>query len=176
MDLLDSYSRERHPAGAQILDWSRAQVAIMRPTPSTRALQAIIRDLIGTRDGATYFAERVRGVSLRYDLGGRLPLVGRSVPDFELSDGTTVGERLRTAKGMLLDFDARAPLQALASRWSDRVNYVTDDVSDRLGLSAVLVRPDGFVAWASDGAPDHEEVAQAVARWFGESTAARGYP
>ncbi|MCP3403047.1 FAD-dependent oxidoreductase [Bradyrhizobium sp. CCGB20] len=175
-DLLDSYSRERHPAGAQILDWSRAQVAIMRPTPSTRALQAIIRDLIGTRDGATYFAERVRGVSLRYDLGGRLPLVGRSVPDFELSDGTTVGERLRTAKGMLLDFDARAPLQALASRWSDRVNYVTDDVSDRLGLSAVLVRPDGFVAWASDGAPDHEEVAQAVARWFGESTAARGYP
>ena len=100
-NLLDTYSRERHPVGAQILDWSRAQVAIMRPTPSTRALQAIMRDLIATRDGATYFAERVRGVSLRYDLGGSHPLVGRSVPDFEWRDGTTVGERLRTARGAI---------------------------------------------------------------------------
>ncbi|MGY3455968.1 hypothetical protein ACVWW5_001418 [Bradyrhizobium sp. LM3.4] len=143
-DLLDTYSRERHPVGAQILDWSRAQVAIMRPTPSTRALQAIMRDLIETRDGASYFAERVRGVSLRYDPGGSHPLVGRSVPDFELLDGTTVGERLRTAKGLLLDFDARSPLQALASHWSGRIDYVADDTRDRLGLSAVLVRPDGF--------------------------------
>jgi hypothetical protein len=169
-DLLDSYSHERHPVGARILDWSRAQVAIMRPTPGSRALQAIIRDLIDTRDGATYFAERVRGVSLRYDLGGSHPLVGRSAPDFKLLDGTTVGERLRTAKGLLLDFDARAPLQVLASRWSDRIDYVAGDARDRLGLSAVLVRPDGFVAWACDDAPDHEEVAQAVSRWFGEST------
>ncbi|MET4293527.1 2-polyprenyl-6-methoxyphenol hydroxylase-like FAD-dependent oxidoreductase [Bradyrhizobium sp. LB8.2] len=170
-DLLDTYSRERHPVGAQILDWSRAQVAIMRPTPSTRALQAIMRDLIETRDGASYFAERVRGVSLRYDPGGSHPLVGRSVPDFELLDGTTVGERLRTAKGLLLDFDARSPLQALASRWSGRIDYVADDARDRLGLSAVLVRPDGFVAWASDGAADEEEAAQAASRWFGESAA-----
>ncbi|BAC52663.1 bll7398 [Bradyrhizobium diazoefficiens USDA 110] len=79
-DLLDSYSRERHPVGAQILDWSRAQVAIMRPTPSTRALQAIIRDLIETRDGATYFAERVRGVSLRYDLGAAIRLSAGVLP------------------------------------------------------------------------------------------------
>lgn len=169
-DLLDSYSRERHPVGAQILDWSRAQVAIMRPTPSTRALQAIIRDLIETRDGATYFAERVRGVSLRYDLGGSHPLMGRSAPDFELRDGTTVGERLRTSKGLLLDFDARSPLQALASRWGDRITYVASEARDRLGLSAVLLRPDGFVAWASDGIPDDEEAAQAAARWFGDPT------
>jgi 2-polyprenyl-6-methoxyphenol hydroxylase-like FAD-dependent oxidoreductase len=165
--LIDTYSHERHPVGATILDWSRAQVAIMRPTPSTRALQAIMRDLIETRDGATYFAERVRGVSLRYDLGGGHPLVGRSVPDFEWLDGTTAGERLRQAKGLLLDFDARAPLQVLASRWGDRIDYVSGEPRDRLGLSAVLVRPDGFVAWASDGAPDVEEAAQAAARWFG---------
>ena len=171
--LLDTYSHERHPVGAKILDWSRAQVAIMRPTPSTRALQAIMRDLIATRDGATYFAERVRGVSLRYDLGGSHPLVGRSVPDFEWPDGTTVGERLRQAKGLLLDFDARAPLQALASRWDDRIDYVSGEPKDRLGLSAVLVRPDGFVAWASDGAPDVEEAAQAATRWFGDPMAAR---
>jgi 2-polyprenyl-6-methoxyphenol hydroxylase-like FAD-dependent oxidoreductase len=171
--LLDTYSHERHPVGAKILDWSRAQVAIMRPTPSTRALQAIMRDLIATRDGATYFAERVRGVSLRYDLGGSHPLVGRSVPDFEWPDGMTVGERLRQAKGLLLDFDAHAPLQALASRWGDRIDYVAGEPKDRLGLSAVLVRPDGFVAWASDGAPDVEEAARAAARWFGEPMAAR---
>ncbi|MGY8634540.1 FAD-dependent monooxygenase [Bradyrhizobium sp. 14AA] len=165
--LLDTYSCERHPVGAQVLDWSRAQVAIMRPTPGTRALQAIIRDLIETRDGATYFAGRVRGVSLRYDLGGRHPLTGRSVPDFELPGGATVGGRLRTAKGIVLDFDARAPLQALASRWGDRIDYVAGEPNDRLGLSAVLVRPDGFVAWACDGAPDEEEAAEAMSRWFG---------
>lgn len=143
----------------------------MRPTPSTRALQAIMRDLIETRDGATYFAARVRGVSLRYDLGGRHPLVGRSVPDFKLADHTTVGERLRQAKGILLDFDARARLRALANRWADRIDYVASEPADRLGLSAVLLRPDGFVAWTSDGAVDDEEVAQAAARWFGEPTA-----
>jgi len=167
-NLLDTYSQERYPVGAQTLDWSRAQVAIMRPIPSSRALQAIIRDLIGKRDGATYFAERVRGVSLRYDLDGSHPLVGRSVPDFELSDGTTIGERLREARGLLLDFDARASLQALVGRWSDRIDYFPGDAKDGLGLSAVLVRPDGFVAWASDGAVDDEEVAQAARRWFGD--------
>jgi hypothetical protein len=69
-----------------LFDWSRAQVALMRPAQSSRALEAIVRDLIDTRDGATYFAERVWGVSLSYDLGGDHPLVGRSAPDFELSD------------------------------------------------------------------------------------------
>jgi hypothetical protein len=166
-DLLETYSRERHPVGAQILDWSRAQVAIMRPTASARALQAIMRDLIETRDGATYFAERVRGLSLRYDFGGSHPLVGRSVPDFEFRDGSTIGERFRTAKGILLDFDAHAPLQALASRWGDRIDYVAGAPRDRLGLSAVLLRPDGFVAWASDGAPEYDDAAEAAARWFG---------
>ncbi|QRP63471.1 FAD-dependent monooxygenase [Rhodanobacter sp. FDAARGOS 1247] len=167
-DLLDSYQLERHPVGARVLDWSRAQVALMRPTPSTRALEAIIRDLIATRDGATYFAERVWGVSLRYDLGGSHPLVGRSVPDFERLDGTKVGSLLREGKGLLLDFDAGASLQALAGRWQGRVSHVAGDVRDRLDLRAVLVRPDGFVAWASEVVPDDREIAQALSRWFGE--------
>jgi 2-polyprenyl-6-methoxyphenol hydroxylase-like FAD-dependent oxidoreductase len=166
--LLDSYFDERHPVGAQVLDWSRAQVALMRPSRSSRALEAIIRDLIDTRDGATYFAERVWGVSLRYDLGGGHKLVGHSAPDFELVDGTRLGERLRNGQGLLLDFDAHPPLQALASRWSGRITYVAGDARDRLGLSAVLVRPDGFVAWAAEAVPDFEEAAQAASRWFGE--------
>ncbi|QWF17739.1 FAD-dependent monooxygenase [Lysobacter capsici] len=167
-DLLDSYERERHPIGAQVLDWSRAQVALMRPSPSSRALEAIVHDLIGTRDGATYFAGRVWGVGLRYDLGGDHPLVGRSTPDFDLADGSKAGERLRLGKALLLDFDADASLAARARRWSDRITHVASDAKDRLGLSAVLVRPDGVVAWASDSAGDHEGVAQAATRWFGE--------
>lgn len=166
--LLDSYQLERHPEGARVLDWSRAQVALMRPTPSTRALEALIRDLIETRDGATYFAERVWGVSLRYDLGGSHPLMGRSVPDFELVDGTKVDSLLREGKGLFLDFDTGASLQALASRWRGRVTYVAGKVRDWLGVRAVLVRPDGVVAWASEVAPDDKEIAQVLARWFGE--------
>jgi 2-polyprenyl-6-methoxyphenol hydroxylase-like FAD-dependent oxidoreductase len=166
--LLDSYFSERHPVGAQILDWSRAQVALMRPSAATRALAAIIRDLIDTRDGATYFAERVWGVSVRYDLGDSHPLVGRSVPDFELVDGAKLGELLRNGRGLLLDFDVRAPLQAVASRWPDRITYLASDAKDQLSSTALLVRPDGFVAWASDAAPDVAEAALAISRWFGE--------
>src|SRR5471032_1515361 len=166
--LLDSYTSERHPVGAQVLDWSRAQVALMRPSRSSRALEAIIRDLMETRDGTTYFAERAWGVSLRYDLGGSHPLTGRSAPNFELINGTKLGELLSNGKGLLLDFESRPSLQALAKRWSGRIMYVGSDTKNRLGLSAMLVRPDGFVAWASDGSPDLEEAAQVASRWFGE--------
>jgi hypothetical protein len=166
--LLDSYSSERHPVGAAVLDWSRAQVAIMRPSASSRALKAVVRDFLATRDGATYFAERVWAVCLRYDLGGGHPLVGRSVPDFELADGRKIGEVFRTGKGLLLDFEGGAPLAALAGRWSDRIAYVGSDVRERLGLSALLVRPDGIVVWVGEDTPDLQSAAQAALRWFGE--------
>jgi 2-polyprenyl-6-methoxyphenol hydroxylase-like FAD-dependent oxidoreductase len=165
--LLDTYTTERHPVGARILDWTRAQVAAMRPDRQARALQAVLRDLIATRDGATYFAERVWGVSLRYDLGAEHPLAGRSCPDFELEDGTRLGILLRDGHGVLLDFDPQAPLQALDGLWGEHVRYVASDAKDRLGLRALLVRPDGFVAWASDTTASPEEVTRAAARWFG---------
>ena len=164
--LLDSYSAERHPVGVRILDWTRAQVALMQPNAQARALEAILRDLMDTRDGATYFAERLWGVSLRYDLGAEHALVGRSCPDFELEDGTRLGALLRDGNGVLFDFGGRASLQALDGRWGERVRYVAGDAKDRLGLSAVLVRPDGFVAWASDTTPNADDVTRAAARWF----------
>lgn len=162
--LLDSYSTERHPIGARVLDWTRAQVALMRP--SSRPLAAVVRDLINTRDGATYFAERVWGVTQRYDLGDEHRLVGRSCPDFELTDGTRPGTLLREGNGLLLDFSNQASLKALDGFWGEQVRYVACGAKDPLGLSSVLVRPDGFVAWASDEPVNSEQVTRAAARWF----------
>ena len=112
---------------------------------------------------------RVWGVCLRYDLGGNHPLVGRSAPDFELADGTRLGDRLRTGRGLFLDFGAHAPLQALAGRWDGRIAYLAGDAKDRLGLSAVLLRPDGVVAWAGETTLDLEDAALAASRWFGDA-------
>lgn len=164
--LLDSYFSERHPIGEQILAWSRAQVSIMRPSPHARAMESIIRDLIATRDGATYFADRVWNASMRYDLGDGHALVGRSVPDFEWTDGTRLAALLADGTGLLIDFGDRAPLRSIARRWDDRVKYVEGEVKDRLGLTALLVRPDGIVAWACEGESNPEDAVEAGSRWF----------
>jgi len=169
--MLDSYQAERYPLGAQVLDWSRAQVAIMRPDPAAQALRAIIGDLMNTRDGATYFAGRLSGVPTRYDLGSDHPLVGRSVPNFQLEDGTTLGELLHDGRGLLLGFNANATLQAWASGYDDRLQYVAGRATDQLGLSALLVRPDGIVAWAADRSSNEYALEQAATRWFGKSRA-----
>jgi 2-polyprenyl-6-methoxyphenol hydroxylase-like FAD-dependent oxidoreductase len=164
--LLDSYQTERHPLGVQVLDWSRAQVAIMKPDPPSRALNAIVRDLMNTRDGATYIAGRVWGVSTHYDLGGGHPLVGHSVPNFEFEDGARIGEFMHDGQGMLLDFDMNASLKTLASDYGDQMKYVSGRAKEQSGLSAVLIRPDGMIAWASDNDPDCSELEKAAARWF----------
>ena len=164
--LLDSYYTERHPIGAEVLDWSRAQVAIMKPVPYARALNAIIRDLMNTRDGATYIAGRVWGVFTHYDLGGNHPLVGHSVPNFEFEDGAGIGGLMHDGQGILLDFDMNASLKTLASEYGDRIKYISGSVKDRLAVSAVLIRPDGIVAWAADNDPDCSEFQKAAARWF----------
>ena len=167
-DLLDSYYAERYPIGAQVLDWSRAQVAIMNPSPQARALNAIVRDVLNTRDGATYFAGRVWGIHTRYDLGDRHPLVGYSVPNFEFEDDTRIGGLMHDGRGILLDFDGNATLKTLASEYSGRIKYISGRAKEQLGLSSVLVRPDGIIAWASENDPDYDELQKAVARWFNQ--------
>ncbi|MEU9942930.1 FAD-dependent monooxygenase [Streptomyces lavendulae] len=168
--LLDTYADERHPIGAAVLDWSRAQVATMRPDPYAQAIQAVVRDLIGTRDGATYVFERLSGSWIRYDLGSEHPLVGRSAPDFCLEDGTRLGDLMEDGRGVVLDFTTDRLLHGSATGWEGRIRYVAGAARDDLGSGAVLVRPDGVVAWAGDRHPDREAFEQAAARWFGSPT------
>jgi hypothetical protein len=153
-------------AGAKVLDWSRAQAAIMKPDSHARALNAIIRDLMETRDGATYFAGRLWGVTTHYDLGGDHPLVGHSVPNFEFEDGARIGELMHDGHGILLDFYGNPSLKTLANEYGDQLKYVSGRAKEQLGLSALLIRPDGFVAWASDNEPKEKSIRQAAALWF----------
>jgi len=164
--LLDSYYTERHPIGAQVLDWSRAQVAIMKPGPEARALNAIVRDLMNTRDGATYFAGRVWGIKTHYNLGSGHPLAGHSVPNFELEDGATIGGLMHDGRGILLDFDMNASLKTLTDEYGGQIKYISARAKEQLGLGAVLVRPDGIIAWATDNVPDCSELRRAADRWF----------
>ncbi|WP_033825954.1 FAD-dependent monooxygenase [Kitasatospora sp. MBT63] len=165
--LLDTYTRERHPIGAQVLDWSRAQVAVMRPDPHARAIQGVVRDLLATRAGTTYVFERTSGSSYRYDLGNDHPLTGRSAPDFRLADGTRLGDLMHDGRGVLLDFGADRALHGPALGWQGRIRYAVGPARDDLGLGAVLVRPDGTVAWAGDRDPDRPAFERAADRWFG---------
>lgn len=164
--LLDSYYTERYPIGQHVLDWSRAQVAIMDPSPKSRALNAIMSDLMNTRDGATYIAGRVWGIHTHYDLGSEHPLMGHSIPNFELEGGSDVGKRMHDGRGILLDFDSNPLLKAWANEYHEQIHYISDKAKDQLGLSALLVRPDGFIAWASDDEPDEALFRQAADLWF----------
>lgn len=163
--LLDTYTSERHPVGARVLDWTRAQTAIMRPDPHSQAIQAVVRDLLATRDGTTYVFGRTSGAEIRYDLGDH-PLVGRSAPDFRLQDGTWLGEHMRDGRGVVLDFTADGRLCDAAMVWGSRIRYVAGAAVDDLGLGAVFVRPDGVVAWAGGPEPDQDAFTRAAVRWL----------
>ena len=112
-----------------------------------------MRDLLATPDGATCFAGQLWGVSLRYDLGDGHALVGRSAPDFAFDDGSRLAQHLRDGAGVLVDFSGRASLRPLAERRGGSPSLRASRAADELGLAALLVRPDGVVAWASDVAP-----------------------
>ncbi|WP_410788408.1 FAD-dependent oxidoreductase [Kribbella sp. C-35] len=153
--LLDTYTSERHPIGAAVLDWTRAQALVMRPGPSAEAMQGLIRDLLGTRDGATYVSGKLSGLAFRYDLGSEHPLVGRNAPDFQFEDGTRLGDLLQDGLAVVLDF------RGTLSVADKGIRYVAGPVLDDLGLDAVLVRPDGVVAWVGDQEPFED----AARRW-----------
>ncbi|MFD2415060.1 FAD-dependent oxidoreductase [Amycolatopsis pigmentata] len=165
--LLDTYTRERHPIGAAVLAWTRAQAAVMRPDPHAQAVQELIHDLIETRDVTTYLHKKISGSSNRYDLGSDHPLVGRNAPDFRLEDGTRLGDLMANGKGVVFDFGGGRSLQDSALGWENRLHYAAGPAGNDLGLGAVLIRPDGIVAWAGDRVPDPEAFERAAGRWFG---------
>ncbi|MFD9480104.1 FAD-dependent oxidoreductase [Streptomyces nojiriensis] len=168
--LLDSYTAERHPIGAWVLDWTRAQIALMRPEPQARALRDVVTELAGSVAGTTYFAKKISGVSHRYDLPGSHPLVGRSAPDLAFTDGTHLADLLHDGRALLLDLADDAGLRAHGQGYGERVRVATAACAGRPEPAGLLVRPDGIVAWAGDAgdaADTGDGLAGALARWFG---------
>ncbi|HUD38081.1 MAG TPA: FAD-dependent monooxygenase [Streptosporangiaceae bacterium] len=172
--LLDTYTSERHPIGAWVLDWTRAQVAVMRGDGNSCALRAVVSDFLGTSDGATYYVQRVSGLWQRYNLGDGHPLVGASVPNLRLDDGTRLADHAHEGRTLLVDLAGDDNLAALAKPYAGRLALVRGS-SDGAGVSGLLVRPDGFVAWAAaDGAGDPASLEAALTRWLGDDTSRPG--
>jgi len=164
-DLLETYTTERHPIGARVLDWTRAQIAIMRPDAHARAARAVFADLATTVDGTTHLAKQLSGAWQRYDLGAGHPLVGRSAPDLDLGDGTRLSDHLHGGRSVLVGFGADAGLRALAAGYDDRLDVVAADATG--DLRGLLVRPDGIVVWASAPGAAVDGLAEALERWLG---------
>ncbi|HEV7978235.1 FAD-dependent monooxygenase [Amycolatopsis sp.] len=162
--LLDTYTAERHPIGARVLEVTRAQVALMRPDPLTSALRDVVSELMDTGDGNEYFIKMIAGMEQRYRLEGSHSLVGKRTPDFELSDGSWVGEHFADGRAVLFDFGDSAELRGTVAGLGDRVAVVS--LSGKETLTGMFVRPDGCVAWASDDG-DSAGLAEAVTRWVG---------
>ncbi|MCT9935158.1 FAD-dependent oxidoreductase [Planotetraspora sp. A-T 1434] len=164
--LLDTYTAERHPIGAWVLDWTRAQVALMRPDPRARALRQVMTELIDTVTGTTYFAKKISGVWQRYDMDGGHPLVGGSAPDLELADGSRLADQLHDGRALLIGPDDEP--HALAGGYGERLKVVPASFPERPELAGLLVRPDGFVAWAADADQvDLGALKQALPAWLG---------
>jgi 2-polyprenyl-6-methoxyphenol hydroxylase-like FAD-dependent oxidoreductase len=167
--LLDTYTAERHPVGAWVLEWTRAQIPLMRLDQRSRALRGVMTDLLTTRDGSTAIFKKISGVLHRYDLGAGHELVGAVNPDIELSDGTRVGAHCTDGRAILLDLNDSRELRSIAAPWSDLVRVVTAKPVAPRELSALLIRPDGYVAWAADSGA-HAGLLEALRRWFGEKS------
>lgn len=181
VEFLDTYTSERHPIGADVLEWSRSQVATLRPDQSSQALASLVQDLVNTSHGTTYLMNRIWGLSQRYDMSqsgdeqNQHPILGFSAPDFEFVDGAgRLGELLRSGRGLLVDLGHEdvhgSELSNLAKdeAWFPQVDYVGARAKDDLGVRALLVRPDGVVAWAAGkNSLELGEVKAALSRWFG---------
>ncbi len=164
--LLDTYESERYPVGERVMMHSQAQLALATPGPDVDALRALFGELAGQPDVATHLAGLLAGSDVRYDVGDDHPLSGLMVPDLVLDDGRRATDLLHEARPLLLDLSGGGAVEAAAA-WSDRVDLVAASVSD--GPAAVLIRPDGYVAWAADtfGPDDTDRLRAALTRWFG---------
>ena len=174
--LLDTYHDERHPVAARVLRNTMAQVALTRPGDARLdALRDVVADLLSMYEPRTRYAAMMSGLDIRYELGEGHPLLGCRMPDLELV--TAGGPRrvftlLHQARPVLLNLGQLGELDI--TPWADRVQLVDADcradwelpvVGKVTAPAAVLIRPDGYVAWVGDGTDAGLE--DALARWFG---------
>jgi 2-polyprenyl-6-methoxyphenol hydroxylase-like FAD-dependent oxidoreductase len=161
--LLDSYTAERHPVAEQVLENTRAQIAIMRPDPHSRAMRALFGRLLDADVTLTdLLGARLQGLDIRYDVGPRThPLTGGYLPDLP-----GLADAMRLPRPVLAGLTGAAGVRAVAAGWGDRVDVCR--LPGTPGVTALLVRPDGYVAWATDGTPDEKSLRDALSTWFGE--------
>ena len=156
--LLDSYHAERHPVGADVLRNTRAQITLLGADPGATALRELFSKLMDVEEVNRYVTGIITAVDVRYDFGEGHPLLGRRMRDIGLKRGRLY-DLLHGGRGLLLDRTGRLS----AEGWSDRVDHVVDD-SDELDAPAVLLRPDGHVAWVGD---DQQDLLAHLPGWFG---------
>ncbi|MEV8309197.1 FAD-dependent monooxygenase [Streptomyces flavidovirens] len=171
--LLDTYHAERHPIGEQLARNARAAIELRLTGEDMDPVREVMAELLAHKDAAGYLAGMLSNLGIRYDLGkGDHPLLGlRMPPDHELTlpDGTRtrVADLLHTGHGLLIttnDATGRA-----AQNHADRIDIITGTwtTDPDPALDAVLIRPDGYIAWTSPGSTD--DLTQALDRWFATS-------
>ncbi|TDO44250.1 2-polyprenyl-6-methoxyphenol hydroxylase-like FAD-dependent oxidoreductase [Kribbella sp. VKM Ac-2527] len=156
--LLDTYESERRPVAADVLEFTRAQMELMSPEPGPQAVRRLVSELMDFEDVHRYLIERITGIGIRYDFGEGHELLGRRMRDVELKRGRLF-ELMHSGRGLLLDQTGRHSVEG----WADRVDHVVD-VSEELDVPAVLLRPDGHVAWVGE---DQQELLTYLPKWFG---------
>jgi 2-polyprenyl-6-methoxyphenol hydroxylase-like FAD-dependent oxidoreductase len=157
-DLLDSYQAERHPVAADVLESTRAQAELLSPEPGARAVRRLLIELMDFAEVNRYVTEKITATGIRYDFGPGPDLLGRRLRDIGLKRGRLYG-LLHRGRGLLLDQTGRLSVAG----WADRVDHVVD-VSEELAEPAVLLRPDGHVAWVGE---DQQDLLDHLPRWFG---------
>jgi 3-(3-hydroxy-phenyl)propionate hydroxylase len=178
--LLDTYHAERHPVGARVLHNTMAQVALSSPDDRHRALRDTMTELLSMDEPRRRIAGMLSGLDIHYDLGEGHPLLGRRMPDLDLrtADGPTrVFTLLHDARPVLLNLGEPGGFDI--SLWANRVRLVDGEHAGAWELPvlgqvaappAVVIRPDGHVAWVGDLADS--ELPRALATWFGAATPA----
>ena len=171
--LLDTYHAERHPAGERMLSFVRAQGVLLSPGEHVTALRELVGELLTHDQALRYVVDRLLGLDIRYDLGADRapahPLEGGWAPDLPLhADGgdTRLATLMHGARPVLLDLTADGRLRAAAAGWTDRVQTAVARSDEP--LEGILVRPDGYVAWAAAPGDHHtDRLRQALQKWVG---------